>query len=95
MKKWEITYRDNTCFSNLDGVWEDAPRDNVLCVTVPHADGKGGFETIKGYDQYILIEHPEGIRVYACSMKTVWVGKSIQHKDIPCDLFTAAQIKRK
>ena len=41
---WKIYYADGATFSDLDGSWNDAPSDGVVCVVV----------TDKDYGRYVL-----------------------------------------
>ena len=51
--KWKIYYDDGTAFSNIDGEWETAPSDGVLCVVVK--SDKTGRHIFSGSDYYFKI----------------------------------------
>ncbi|MCH7535022.1 MAG: hypothetical protein IH948_04650 [Bacteroidetes bacterium] len=51
--KWKIYYDNNTTFSNLDGEWESAPSDGVVCVIVK--SDKIGRKIFQGSDFYFKI----------------------------------------
>ena len=50
MTAWVIWYRDKTSFSSDDGEPWDAPRDNVICVSVENPEV--GRHTVHGCDYY-------------------------------------------
>ena len=53
MVLWHIYYDDGRSFTNLDGAWEEPPRDGVLCVVVRNE--KTGRQIFQGSDFYFQI----------------------------------------
>lgn len=50
--EWRIYYDDDTTYDNLQGSWEDAPRDGVIVVVVRSTDGVWGRYCFSGFSPW-------------------------------------------